>query len=361
MMSITHPEFGQKTNAAEVASAFASSVKDRIILITGVNPKGLGFAVAEAFAAQSPRCLILAGRSESKVQESIDALRSQRPDIDYRALLVDLSSQRSVRDAAAKVLGWNDIPTIDIVINNAAAMNIQERTLSPEGLELHFATNHIGHFLLTNLLMPKLIAATKTPGNTKNKVRIINISSIGVFLSAYRASDPNFTLPSSELPDREKPNLAALTQSRVPHDPSSAYFPFIAYGHSKTCNVLFSVGLNSRLHSSRGILSLAVHPGEIQTELTRHTDQAWLAKATAAREKMGMHFWKSPGQGASTVLVAALDPGLEKPDEGDEKGKGYFLNDCQIGSVPGYAVDGGDAEKLWEVSEGFVGEKFEWS
>lgn len=355
MTSTTHPEFNAKTEAVTVAAAFATSIKGRTILITGLNKQGIGFSTAQAFASQSPKCLILAGRSTAKVQECVDSLRQQWSDIDYRLLQVDLSSQKSVRTAASTVMSWTDVPTIDLVINNAGVMNIPERTLTPEGVELHLATNHVGPFLLTNLIMPKLIAAAK--GAPKGTVRIINISSLGVFLSALRPSDMNFAKPAGELPEKEKPNLEMLRQSRLPAEESMNYFPFIAYGHSKTCNVLFSVGLSQKLYEKYGILSLSLHPGEMQTELTRHTNKVWLEKAVKARAERGMHFWKSLQQGASTTLVAALDPKLQKP--GDD-GRGYYLNDCQIGMAPAHAVDPVDAEKLWNISEDFVGEKFAW-
>ena len=354
MTSTTHPEFNAKTEAMTVAAAFADSIKGHTILITGVSKQGIGYTSAQAFASQSPRRLILAGRSTAKVQECIDSLRSQWPDIDYRLLQVDLASQESVRSAASTVMGWTDVPTINTVINNAGVMNLPERKLSPEGIELHLATNFVGHFLLTNLIMPKIIAAAKN--SAKFSTRIINISSVGVFLSGLRTTDPNFNTPARDLPEKEKPNFAMLSMAKLPADESTAYFPFVAYGQSKTSNVLFAVALNQRLYSTHAILALSLHPGEMQTELTRHTDKQWLARAVETRASGGLHEWKTLEQGASTTLVAALDPKLRRP--GDD-GKGYFLNDCQIGTCPAHAVDAGDAEKLWEMGEGFVGQKFD--
>lgn len=354
MSATTHPEFEGKTEALTVVTAFTSRIKGRTILITGVNKLGIGFATAEALASQSPRRLVLTGRSPAKVQECIDALRLQFPDVDYRLLQVDLSSQESVRKAASTVLSWGDVPTIDLVINNAGVMNIQERTLSPEGIEMHLATNHIGHFLLTNLLMPKLIAAAK--GSTPSSVRIINVTSVAAYLSALRASDMSFSKPTSELPDKEKPNAEFLRGGGLAADDHLSYIPMAAYGHSKACNILFSVGLNQKLHDKYGILSLSLHPGEVRSELSRTTDQEWLEKVTKGRTAHGF-FWKTLPQGASTTLVAALDPKLDRPTS---DGRGYFLNDCRIGNAPAYAVDETEASKLWELSEGFVGEKFSW-
>ncbi|EXJ81521.1 hypothetical protein A1O1_07585 [Capronia coronata CBS 617.96] len=354
MTSVTHSEFDGKTDASTVATAFASGIKDRTIVITGVNKRGIGFATAQALASQSPRCLILTGRSATKVQECIDALSSEYPNIDYRLLQVDLSAQESVRKGASAVLGWADVPTIDLVINNAGVMNIPERKLSPEGIEMHLATNHMGHFLLTNLIMPKLITAAKN--SPKASVRIVNVSSVATYLSALRASDMNFSKPTSELPEKEKPNAEFLRGGGLAADEHLSYIPMAAYGHSKTCNILFSVGLTQKLYDKYGILSLSLHPGETRSELSRTTDQDWLEKATKSRESQGF-FWKTQPQAASTSLVAALDPKLDKPGS---DGSGYWLNDCRFGRAPPYAVDEVDAQKLWELSEGFVGQKMDW-
>ncbi len=177
MTMTTHAEYDGHTEAVTVAAAFPSAIKDRTIVITGANKLGIGFTTAQALASQAPRRLILAGRSTAKVQECIDALRSEYPDVDYRPLQVDLSSQESVRKAASTVMAWEDVPDIDLLINNAGVMNLPERTLSPEGIEMHLATNHVGHFLFTNQILPKLIAAAKD--SPRGFVRVINISSVG--------------------------------------------------------------------------------------------------------------------------------------------------------------------------------------
>ncbi|KIW41255.1 uncharacterized protein PV06_06828 [Exophiala oligosperma] len=354
MTATTNTEFNQNTEALSVAAAFPESIKGRTILITGANKLGIGYTTAEALASQGPKCLILAGRSPSKVQECIDALSSKYPNIDYRLLEVELSSQSSIKKAGSTVMSWSDIPTIDLVINNAGVMNLPQRTLSVDGIEMHFATNHLGHFLLDNIIMPKLIAAAKT--SSSGFVRIINVSSVGTMVSPLRVSDVNFTKPVKDLPESEKPNVAMLKAAGLPANEDLVYMPFAAYGQSKTSNVLFSVGLNDKLYARYGILSLALHPGEMKSELARHTDKEWLAKALEARAARGGSV-KSLEAGASTTLVAALDPKLGRPGS---DGKGYFLSDCQVGDVQPYAVDEAIARKLWELSERFVGEKFTW-
>jgi len=350
MSSTTHPDFNAETEASTVAAAFPDSIKGRTILVTGVNKTGLGYATVSAFASQSPRLIIITGRSPSKLEESLSGLRSTYPGVIFKPLNLDLSSQKSVRDAAAEVLSWDDVPALDIIVNNAGVMNIQERALSVDGVEMHFATNHLGHFLFTNLAMSKVLKGTNR--------RIVNVSSFGTFVSALRASDINFEKPISELPEKERPNVGMLKMARLEVDDSSVYIPFAAYGQSKTANVLYSVGLNERLNEKYGVSSLALHPGEIMTELQRTTDMEWLAKQVEFRKKSGQPGFKTVEQGASTALVAALDPKLGKPGL---NGQGMYLSDCQIAPrVPPYALDKEEAEKLWVISEKLVGDEFAW-
>ncbi|OAP59534.1 hypothetical protein AYL99_06832 [Fonsecaea erecta] len=352
----THPDYGFSTEGLTVAAAFPSAIKDRTILITGVNRKGIGYSTAESFASQSPRRLILAGRSASRVQECIDDLKSTYPNVDYRSLQVDLSSQKSVRAAAAQVMGWDDVPTIDIVINNAGIMNIPQRTITEDGVELTMATNHVGHFLLTNLIMPKVLAAAHAAGNKKGAVRIINLASQGIYVGGVRFSDMTYEKPVTALPDDEKPNIAMMQAFNLPVDESMAYIPTAAYGASKTAAVLFSVGLNDRLVARHGVLSLAVNPGEIQTELARYTDPDMLKTMLGVAAARGMVF-KSQQQGCSTTLVTAVDDKIALPAD---DGTGVFFGDCQPKPTPPYAVKKEYATKLWEYSEKVTGEKFAW-
>lgn len=354
MTSTTHADFGFATDGVTVAARFSDLIKGRTILITGVNKQGLGYTIAEAFASQNPQCLILTGRSFTKVQECIDSLRPQYPNVAFRNLKLDLSFQNSVRTAAAEVLGWKDVPTINLVINNAGVMNVQKHTLSEDGIELQLATNFVGHFLFVNLIMPKLIASANdvgTPGST----RIINVSSIGVATSPMRFSDPNWEKTAPEIPEKERPAFALMKAAGLEVSEEIAYFPLAAYGQSKTANVLHTVALNQRLYEKHGILSLALHPGEMHSELQRHTDAEWFEKVEELRAKVGIKM-KNLQQGAGTVLVAALDPKLSKPED---DGYGAFLSDCQIFTkVPPYVFNQEQAEELWELAEKWTGETF---
>ncbi|KAM0204954.1 hypothetical protein ACHAPQ_010403 [Fusarium lateritium] len=362
MASTTHAEFGIHTEAVDIAKAFADGIRGKTILITGVNRSGIGFSTAHALSTQSPACIILAGRSPSKAQGSIDELKAEFPGVDYRFLEVDLSSQESVRNAADVALSWSDIPTIDLVINSAGVMGLQERTLSKDGIEMHLATNHIGHWLLTCLIMPKLIKAAD--GKPRGSVRIVNVTSGSPMMSNMRWSDMNFDKKNQDLPQEEQPSYEFLKLWGYSNSEEVTYIPLDGYNRSKVANVLFSIGANKRLFAQHGILSLAVHPGVIlETELERNFPQETL-DAVLKLCAGGLFETKTVGAGASTSLTAALDPklaaGVGETHEGKEN-HGVFLADCQVcDKARPLAVSSSEAEKLWEFSEKVTGHAFPW-
>jgi len=343
-------DFNKNTLGSSVARLFASAIKGKTILITGVNPKGLGGTMADALAPHAPKALVLASRTLAKVQEVIDQLKPRFPDVNYIAVPLDLSSQRSCREAASLVMSDAQIPVIDLVINNAGVMNVPDRRLSPDGIEIQFATNHIGHFLFTNLIMPKVVAAAKS--NPKGVTRIVNVSSRGTVYGPVRFSDLNFEKSHDTLPQNERPDYAAMAQMGHPVDPKASYTPMVAYAQSKTANILFSLALTERLYEKYGILSFGVHPGGILTELGRYSDPEAM-KAVMERFKFML---KTLDEGVSTPLVAALDDQLG-PAKAD--GSGIYLSDCQITDAPMWAQNPQYAKDLWTASENIVGEKFD--
>ncbi|ETS77713.1 hypothetical protein PFICI_09775 [Pestalotiopsis fici W106-1] len=358
MTATTHSEFNDQTEALEVANAFADSVRGKTVLVLGVNRLGLGFTTAEAFASQTPAHLIIASRTPSKIQECIDALEKEYPDVNYRLLQIDLSKQKSVRTAAAEVLSWDDIPTIDIVVQNGGTMGIEERTLTEEGIELHLATNHVGNFLFANLIMPKLIKAAErnpVPGAT----RVISVSSGSPQMSVMRWSDLTFETKNCDLPESEQPNYGFLKMAGCADPENQSYIPWEGYNQSKVANLLFAIGLSARVYDKHGILSVAVHPGVIVTELGRRIPPEGLA-AVVEMEKAGLINRKNQQAGSSTSLVAALDPKLGKPEPKDGKENyGAMLSNCQIwDGVKPLASSSSEAEKLWKWSEEVVGEQF---
>ncbi|KAL6248471.1 hypothetical protein RBB50_004726 [Rhinocladiella similis] len=346
----TCQEFNRFTKASEVAAKFSKQIANKTILITGVSPNGLGQSTAEALAAHGPARLILTGRTQSKVQAVIDHASSAHPEIDYRYLELNLSSLGSVKKAAHQINSNKDIAEIDIVICNAGVMWIQEYQQSADDIEMQFATNHVGHFLFVNLILPKLVAAAKH--SPAGAVRIINLSSDGHRFSPVRFSDANFTKEQKDLPEGERANLAVMGAYGFATD--GIYNPVVAYGQSKTANVLFSLELSSRLFKPYGIKSYALHPGGIQTELWRHTEDAFVQALVQAQKAAGLEF-KTLEQGSSTTLVAALDPHLPTPTS---DGNNLYLSDCQFTPAEAWARTAENAERLWTLSESVVGQEF---
>ena len=354
----SHPEFGAYTDASAVASAFASSIKDKVVLITGVSTGGIGGVTAIALAAHSPRLLILAGRSTSRVNPVIDSITKAYPAVPCRFLGLDLASQDSVRSAAAVVLGYQE--PLHILINNAAVMALPEHTLTTNGIEMQFATNHIGPFLLTNLLIPKMLSSSSPAP------RIINLTSTAHVLSPIRFSDLTFSKPNASIPEEEQYSVKTmqhlgLLPAEHRNDAKPAYVPMVAYGHSKTANILFSIALNARFASSdqgARIRIFAVHPGSINTDIQRHVGEEALKEARKRARGIVRTVEKSLEQGASTTLVAALDPALEAGEA-----ERVYMADCGFEEPAAWCVGEkgkSDAERLWAVSEDLVGEKFVW-
>ena len=143
---------------------------------------GIGAEVALQLSHHAPSRIILAGRSISKLEATEKVLKSASPSVNTRLLELDLASQKQIRKASEEVNGY--VEPIDRLINNAAIMAVPYSTTA-DGLESQLGTNHIGHFLFTNLIMPRILAAGKG-------ARIINVSSSGHKRSAFRFEDYNF-------------------------------------------------------------------------------------------------------------------------------------------------------------------------
>jgi NAD(P)-dependent dehydrogenase (short-subunit alcohol dehydrogenase family) len=226
-----------------------------IVLITGVSPQSVGSGTAIAFASQSPQTLILASRTQSKLEGVASEIQSQYPSVNVKLVSLDLSSQESIRNAAKEIS--NSIDQLDLLVNNAGVV-VLERQWTPEGIELQFGTNHIGPFLFTNLLLPLMIKAAQSSSSKPASTRIINVSSHGHRLSPVRFHDWNFEKNHEDIPEEERP-FSGLS-GPFAKTTEDGYPGFIAYGQSKTANVLFTVYLQERL-KEKGIMSYSLHPG----------------------------------------------------------------------------------------------------
>lgn len=155
------------------------------VLITGPSVNSIGAETAISLCHASPALILLAGRTESKIAPVIEKMKMLNPSVDVKFTKVDLASQVSVRAAADEINSL--VEKIDIIINSAGVMALNEFETTKEGIELQFGANHIGHFLLTNLVIGKVLAAGKGEG-----ARIVNLSSTGFELNGVRFDDWNF-------------------------------------------------------------------------------------------------------------------------------------------------------------------------
>lgn len=298
-----------------------------IVLITGPSESGIGAQTAIFLAAGKPALIILAGRTKSKIQPVIDQIAIENPDVPIKFVELDLADLSSVRKAAEEVKTLTK--KLDILVNNAGIMAIPDYTVSKDGIEYQFAANHIGHFLLTNLLMDEIIAAGPDS-------RIINVSSLGYLSGGVRFDDSNFK-------------------------DGAEYSPWYAYAQSKTANILFTHALADKL-KSKGVSSFALNPGLIlESKLMAHVSKEMFEEGfritTEALNGAPMPSIapKSLAAGASTTLYGALDPALKDHS-------GAFLNHAAISllELRPHATGVENQEKLWELSEKLVGQKFSY-
>jgi NAD(P)-dependent dehydrogenase (short-subunit alcohol dehydrogenase family) len=178
-------EYNTNTTADDLLKDLSGEIKGKVILITGVTTGTLGGHFVESIAKAQPAGLILAGRSAEKTEKTANTLKAAHPNIHIHTVQLNLSSLAAVREAANAVNSWEDIPYIDVLVNNAGLMAV-DYALTVDGYETQFASNHLGHFLFTNLLMDKLLAS-KSP-------RVVNVSSDGHRLNPIRWADYNFSV-----------------------------------------------------------------------------------------------------------------------------------------------------------------------
>jgi NAD(P)-dependent dehydrogenase (short-subunit alcohol dehydrogenase family) len=305
--------FGFDSTAAEVVAGIDLSGTRAIV--TG-GSSGIGVETARALAGAGGD-VTLAVRDTDAGNRTAADITATTGNTDVHVGRLDLADQASV---AAFVANWTG--PLHRLVNNAGVMALPDRQLTPEGWEMQFATNHLGHFALALGLHDALSAA--------GDARIVSLSSRGHLRSPVVFEDLNFT--------------------------SHPYDPWVAYGQSKTANVLFAVEATRRWGGD-GITANAVHPGAIPTNLSRHMDPEVLADLRAS----GTFTYKTPEQGAATSVLVATSPQLEGIG-------GRYFEDCNeaavvepsasdfVGSgVAAYALDPGNAERLWDVSQDLVG------
>lgn len=325
------PTFSRSTRASDLVPFYANKIAGKTILVTGVSPGSLGESFVKQVSTAGPAAFVLAGRAPTKFQSIVDHLATTYPEIVVKSLALDLGSFANVRHAAQTVNSWSDVPHIDVLVNNAGIMAVPY-SLTEDGFENHFQTNHLGHFLFTNLIMGKILAS-KAP-------RIVNISSMGHRQGIIRWADYNFS-------------------------DGKLYDKMTAYGQSKTANALMAVALAEKL-GKKGLLAFSVCPGSVGTNLASHEADnmaGLVAEYQAADARVGAKwmfdkepFYKDVDQGAATHVFAAFDQDLAKHS-------GAYLNHSRLADpydeeVFPWATDKVWADMLWKLSERLVGQEF---
>jgi NAD(P)-dependent dehydrogenase (short-subunit alcohol dehydrogenase family) len=301
------------------------NLRGKRILLTGASA-GLGVETARALVSHGAE-VVGAVRDLSKAQKATEPVREQAANGgSLRLIQLDLASLESVRRCADALV--SEGRPFDVIIANAGVMACPKGTTA-DGFETQFGTNHLGHFVLVNRLVSLLRSGS----------RLVNLSSAGHRFADVDLEDPNF--------ERTK------------------YEEFLAYGRSKTANILFAVEFDHR-HKARGVRATALHPGAIETELGRYMTpelrSSMIATINATMPKGSPPFsYKSIPQGAATSVWAACLADAELVG-------GRYCEDChvaEISSTPGirggvqpYALDPAHALALWQKSEQMVGEHF---
>ena len=311
MMSAVRTPFGERSTAADVAAGV--DLLQRRAIVTGAS-SGIGVETARVLADHGAE-VTLAVRDIAAGEAVATSIRTSTGNDAVAVRELELADPASV---AAFVSGWTG--PLDILINNAGVMAIPELTLTARGDELHFATNHLGHFQLATGLHDALRAS--------GSARVVSLSSSAHLYCPVLFDDPSFAF--------------------VP------YTPFVGYGQSKTANVLFAVEADRRWNRD-GITVNAVMPGGIATALQRHIDPEVLERAR--REAGASAELKTVEQGAATSILAAVSPLLDGVG-------GRYLEDCNEAEIVSsradsdgrhgvalYALDPANAERLWEMSE----------
>lgn len=226
------------------------------VVITGPSAGTIGGATATALAAANPKELLLLGRTESKIAPVLAAIKTINPAVSARFVELDLGSLASVRDAARVVN--ESVARVDVLINNAGIMAVREYAKTEDGVESQFATNYLGHFLLTKLLVEKIAAAGEG-------ARVVNLASLAYELEEFRFGDWNFEVcvrgqGGVFLPHPDLGWVVGWNAADVRIKDGKTYNPWSAYGQSKTAIILFTHGLARRL-GGRGIYSFSVQPG----------------------------------------------------------------------------------------------------
>ena len=280
------------------------SLKGKTVIITGGNT-GIGKETAVDLAGRGAR-VIIGCRNLEKGKEALKEIQERSGSSSVFLEQIDLASLESVRTFSDKIL--NSEPRLDILINNAGVMGCPYQK-TEDGFEMQFGVNHLGHFLLTLLLLDRLKRSQPS--------RIINVSS-----SAHRMGSGKINFDDIHF--------------------EKSYSSWGAYFNSKLANVLFTRELSRRLEGTHVTVN-ALHPGAVTTELQRHS-----FLSSALFSPLLWYTFKTAEQGAQTSIHCAVSEEMEGVS-------GKYLKDCAIVEPSKGAQDDEAAKKLWDLSMKLVG------
>ena len=291
---------------AKWAATDIPDLSGKTAVVAGAN-SGLGYETASALARHGAH-VVMACRDEGRGTEALERLRADVPQASAELSLLDLADLASVRKFAEAYAGERD--HLEILVNNAGVMALDERRATADGFEMQFGTNHLGHYALTGLLLPQLQAR---PGG-----RVVSVTSFG-----HKVGRMNFD---------------DLQWER-------SYRKWLAYGRSKLANLLFTFELDRRARAAgSSIIAAVAHPGYANTNLQSGTSFQW-----------SNFMAQSAADGALPQLYGATAPDVQS---GEFFGPGGFME--QRGApkrvkAAKKAYDTDSARRLWEVSEKLTG------
>ncbi len=295
------------------------SQQGRTALITGAN-SGIGYQAALELARHGAQVL-LACRSQAKGEAAATRIRQQAANASVEPVLLDLASLASIRSFAADYLASGR--PLDLLINNAGVMALQQRKTTADGFELQFGTNHLGHFALTGLLVPALLAAPAP--------RVITVSSI-----AHKKGRMNFDDLQGE----------------------RSYKPWPAYSQSKLANLLFALELDRRAKAQHSkLISTPVHPGVSRTSIIANGPGTADLKSKLTT-LFASFIMQSDTAGAWPTLYAATDPSIHGGEYIGPDGLLEFKGSPTRVQPTAEALDPDAARTLWAISESLTGVQY---
>ncbi|XP_069699640.1 retinol dehydrogenase 12-like isoform X1 [Periplaneta americana] len=280
-------------------------------IVTGSNT-GIGKFTVLDFVKRGARVIMAcrdAGRAETAAKEIRDLTQNVEGAGTVEVVSLNLGSLASVRQCAEEIL--NKVDNIHILVNNAGVMACPQGK-TEDGFETQLGVNHLGHFLFTCLLLPRIIRSAPA--------RIVTVSSYLHEYGTIKFDDMNM---------------------------EKSYSATGSYNRSKLANVLFSHELATRLQGT-GVTTYSLHPGVVNTDLKRHMDDSFFRGAEFIIKGFGALFFKTPEEGAQTSIYCAVDEKLADKT-------GLYYSDCKEKRVPAKARDPETAKRLWEVSAEMVG------